>query len=108
MRVIQDPTRHDRLERWLALEIVGLVKSKLESAGVSADVASRLTKDISVGVADLWDGCHGLTIEGELLTPFLVFASDNDEEDILVGSYSHTGSFLHEHVASAATNGLGE
>ena len=101
MHVLKDPVRHDQLERWLAVEILSLVRAKLVSSGVSTEIIPSLAKDIAVGVADLWDGCHGLTINGEFLSPFLVFASDNDEEAVLVRSYDDTGSFLHDHVASA-------
>lgn len=102
MHVIQDQARHDQLERWLADQIVGLVRSRLASAGVNGEALAGLTREISVGVADLWDGCHGLSLNGDFLSPFLVFASDNDEEEVVVSSYSHTGSFLHEHVVVAA------
>ena len=106
MHVMKDPARHDQLERWLAVELVSVVRARLKAAGVPIDTIPSLTKDIAVGVADLWDGCHGLTIGNELLTPFLVFASDNDEEAVLVSSYDDTGSFLHEHVTSAADREL--
>jgi len=102
MHVQKDPTRHDQLERWLAVEIVSLVRAKLIDSDVPAEIIPSLARNIAVGVADLWDGCHGLIINGEFLSPFLVFASDNDEEEVLVSSYDSTGSFLHDHVASTA------
>jgi hypothetical protein len=102
MRVLKDPIRHDQLERWLAVEILSVVKAKLAASGVSTELIPSLAKDIAVGVSDLWDGCHGLTVNGELLSPFLVFACHNDDEDVLVRSYDDAGSFLHDHVASVA------
>jgi hypothetical protein len=102
MHVHKDPARHDQLERWLASQFVAVVRAKLVEAGVQAELVSGLTKEIAVGVADLWDGCHGLEVDGEFLSPFLVFASDSDDETVLVRSYDDTGSFLHERVASSA------
>jgi hypothetical protein len=102
MRVLKEEARHDRLERWLAQQLIAVVREKLASSGLPSDTLGQLTREIAVGVADLWDGCHGLEIDGEMLSPFLVFAVDNDEEDVLVRSYNDTGSFLHERVAQIA------
>ncbi|UWX04525.1 hypothetical protein H1235_06615 [Pseudoxanthomonas sp. NC8] len=101
MRVLQAAARHDQLERWLAQEIVS-VKGKVESSGIPWRQARPAHTGNFRGMADLWDGCHGLEIDGEAVSPFLVFAVNNDEEDVLVRSYDDTGSFLHEHVADFA------
>ena len=105
MHLHKDQARHEELEKWLASQVVAVVRNKLIENGVDVELVPRITKEIAVAVADLWDGCHGLEMAGEFLSPFLTFASDNDEETVLVSSYDTTGSFLHERVASLADGG---
>jgi hypothetical protein len=79
--------RQTRLIEELALNI----KSRLEEMGLGAD--QELVESLVFDIGAILDGSREMELNGRQLKPFLMFADDDDGEELVSAG---CGSFIHE------------
>ena len=103
VEVVEDSSKFDELQLFLAREIVSAIKTYLERAGVEGDKLYDATHEIAFSIAATIDGSSIMTHKDQRVIPVLTF-ENSENPGSLIGA---GGSWMHEYIGGFVDEAFG-